>query len=175
MSHRVFHAGKLLLFAFFAFSLTAITLQAQDDAAPKYDLFVGYQWLHPGATVPNPFSTAANATALQLPDMAKGFGASFTYNFSRYVGFEGDFGHNWDNYETTGSAGPRFLFRTGDGSYFLHALVSYNRLGVNGFQAGNNGIGGIFGGGTDYKINRRVSWRIFEADYVTAQHHYSQF
>ena len=46
---------------------------------------------------------------------------------------------------------------------------------MNGFQAGNNGIGGIFGGGTDYKINRRVSWRIFEADYVTAQHHYSQF
>lgn len=176
MSHRVLDRGKLLFLVLLTLAAIfgAQNLQAQDDATPKYDLFVGYQWLHPGATVQNPFSTVANPTALQVPDMAKGFGASFTYNFSRYVGFEGDIGHNWDSYETTLSAGPRFIYRTGDGSYFIHALVSYNRLGVTGLDS-NNGIGGILGGGADFKITRRVSWRIFEADYVTAQHHYPQF
>ena len=36
-------------------------LQAQDDETSKYDLFVGYQWLHPGGTVPIPGSQASPA------------------------------------------------------------------------------------------------------------------
>jgi len=177
MSHGVFERGKLAFFflltsasIFFA----SVSLEAQDDSTPKYDLFVGYQWLHPGATVANPLSSAANPTAMTLPDMPKGFGTSFTYNFSKYVGFESDLGTNWDSNETTVSGGPRFIFRTGDGSYFVHALVGYNRLDVNGLGS-SNGIGGVIGGGTDFKITRMVSWRIFEADFVVAQHHFPQF
>jgi len=173
MSHGVFERGKRAFFFLLTSAsilLAGVSLEAQDDSTPKYDLFVGYQWLHPGATVANPLSSAANPTAMTLPDMPKGFGTSFTYNFSKYVGFESDLGTNWDSNETTVSGGPRFIFRTGDGSYFVHALVGYNRLDVNGLGS-SNGIGGVIGGGTDFKITRMVSWRIFEADFVVAQHH----
>ena len=178
MSHRVvIGVSESQFFCFFALIsvlFPAAKSLAQDDATPKYDIFVGYQWIHPGANVPNPFSTATNPSTSPIPDMAKGFGASFTYNHDRYLGLEGDFGHNWDNYETTVSGGPRLMFRTTDSGYFLHALLSYNRLGINGLNA-SNGIGGIFGGGWDLKFTRHFSWRVFEADYVLAEQHYPQF
>jgi len=163
-----------LLFAMTCVLFAGSNLQAQDDNTPKYDFFVGYQWLHPGTTVPTPFSSTSNPSAFKIPDMAAGFGASFTANFSRYLGGELDFGHNWDNYETTASLGPRLMFRTDDSNYFVHAMLSYNRLNVNGLNP-SNGIGGIFGGGWDYKLTRTVYWRVFEADYVTAQQHFTEF
>lgn len=176
MSSRLWAHEKAwnALIVLLAFLSLGTVLQAQDDTVPKYDIFVGYQWLHPGAKVVSPFSTPSNPSTVELPDMPKGLGASFTYNFSKYVGFEGDFGANWDSYETTVSAGPRFIFRSEDGAYFVHALVGYNRLGILGSTT-SNGIGGVIGGGMDYKITRLVSWRIFEADYVVAQHHFPQF
>jgi outer membrane protein OmpA-like peptidoglycan-associated protein len=149
------------------------TLVAQDDETPKYDLFVGYQWLHPGGDVPVPGSQAAPA-AVQIPDMPKGFGASLTYNFNQNFGFEGDFGHNWDNYETTLSVGPKFSFHLDNATLFIHGMLSYNRLGIDGLDA-SNGIGGIAGGGMDLRATRLISWRVFEADWVGAQHHYQQF
>jgi len=87
-----------------------------------------------------------------------------------------DFGHNWGsgNYETTGSAGPRFIWRTDTGSYFVHALGSYNRLNVSGLSP-SNGVGAILGGGMDMPIHKAWSWRIFEADYVWTRHNYADF
>jgi outer membrane protein OmpA-like peptidoglycan-associated protein len=178
MSDSVFARNRdflLWLFALTSILFAGATLQAQDSSdTPKYDIFVGYQWLHPGANVPTPFSNPANPTRFQVPDMAKGFGASVTFNFDPHWGLEGDFGHNWDNYETTASAGPRLIFRDDDGAFFLHAMLSYNRLGIDGLNP-SNGVGGIFGGGMDFRITRSMSWRVFEADFVTAQQHYSQF
>lgn len=171
--------GREMIFRFTIAVLVSLilaggTLQAQDESTPKYDVFIGYQWLHPGVTVGNPFSLTANPSTMRVPDMPAGFGASFTYNFGPHWGGEADLGHNWDNYETTASIGPRLMFRTEDSNYFVHALLSYNRLSVNGLGP-SNGIGGIFGGGWDYKITHSFYWRVFEADYVTAQQHYSQF
>jgi hypothetical protein len=103
----------------------------------------------------------------KIPDMPAGFGASFGYNFSKYLGLELDFGHNWDNYETTVSAGPRLMFRGEDAAFFIHAMASYNRLSITGLST-TNGIGAVMGGGMDIKLTRLVSWRAFEADYVGA-------
>ena len=153
--------------------LSSSRLQAQDNETPKYDLFVGYQWLHPGGNVPVPGSQAAPVAA-QIPDMPKGFGASLTYNFNQNFGFEGDFGHNWDNYETTVSVGPKFSFHLDNATLFIHGMLSYNRLGMDGLDA-SNGIGGIAGGGMDLRATKLISWRVFEADWVGAQHHYQQF
>jgi hypothetical protein len=116
MSDRVFARNRNFLLSLFA--LTSIlfagaNLQAQDNSdTPKYDIFVGYQWLHPGANVPDPLSTQANPVTFQVPDMPKGFGASVTFNLDRHWGLEGDFGHNWDNYETTASVGLGSFFET---------------------------------------------------------------
>lgn len=162
------------LFAILALVLTSSAAFAQSDSNPKWDLFAGYQWLHPGATVPAAFGDPNNPIAYTVPDMPKGFGAALTYNFDPHWGFEFDLGHNWGsgNYETTGSVGPRFIWRTDSMNYFLHALVSENRLSVSGLNAGN-GIGAIMGGGMDLPLTKSIAWRIFEADYVWGRHNYA--
>jgi outer membrane protein OmpA-like peptidoglycan-associated protein len=150
---------------------------AQSDSNPKWDLFAGYQWLHPGATVPAPFGDPNNPTPYKVPDMAPGFGAALTYNFDAHWGAEFDFGHNWghSNYETTGSGGLRFIWRTESVNPFLHGMVSYNRLSVSGLGDPKNGIGVILGGGMDLPINKHLAFRLFEADYVWARQNYSDF
>jgi hypothetical protein len=147
----------------------------QSDSNPKWDLFGGYQWLHPGGTVPAPIFNPNAPVAYKLPDMSKGFGAALTYNFSPHVGGEFDAGRNWGNInsETTFSVGPRFIWRTDSGNYFLHSLVSLNRVEVNGLNSGN-GIGAILGGGMDLPIIKGIGWRVFEADYVYGRHNYAK-
>jgi outer membrane protein OmpA-like peptidoglycan-associated protein len=148
---------------------------AQSDSNPQWDLFVGYQYLHPGATVP--LGDPANPTAYEVGDMAPGLGTALTYNFDPHWGAEADFGHNWNSSdsETTISGGPRFIWRTDNGNYFLHALLSYNHLGVSGLNNGASGIGAILGGGMDLPINKTVAWRIFQLDYVWARHNYADY
>ena len=153
--------------------LVSTSVFAQSDSKPKWDLFVGYQWLHPGITVPAPFGSALNATPFKVPDMAKGFGSALTYNFDPHWGLEFDLGHNWGdgNYETTASVGPRLMFRTEGANYFLHALGGYNRLAVSGLNP-HNGIGAVLGGGMDLPLKKWLSLRLFEADFVWAHHNY---
>jgi outer membrane protein OmpA-like peptidoglycan-associated protein len=164
------------LLAVLAVSLISSTALAQSDSNPKWDLFVGYQWLHPGGTVPTAFGDPNNPTPFKVPDMSKGFGSALTYNFDPHWGAEFDLGHNWGdgNYETTGSVGPRFIWRTDSANFFLHALVSLNRVEVSGLNAGN-GIGAILGGGMDLPIRKWVAFRLFEADYVWGRHNYADF
>ena len=158
----------------FVITLVSTPVFAQTDSNPKWDLFVGYQWLHPGITVPAPFRSPFNPTPFAVPDMAKGFGSALTYNFDPHVGLEFDLGHNWGegNYETTASVGPRFMFRTEGANFFVHALGSYNRLAVSGLNS-HNGIGAVLGGGMDLPIRNGLSFRLFEADFVWAHHNYA--
>ena len=168
-SVRVLFAGLSLMLT--VILLSAVTL-AQDVETPKYDIFVGYQWLHPGGTVPAPFGNFNSPGKLQVPDMPAGFGTAFTYNFQKYFGLEGDFGYNWDDYEATLSVGPKLTYRTDDSNYFLHTLLSYNRLNVDGLPTGN-GIGAVMGGGWDLKVTHLLYLRIFEADYVWGRQNYA--
>jgi hypothetical protein len=169
------HVSCSLLVAL-ALTLISTSAFAQSDSNPKWDLFVGYQWLHPGGTVPAPGGNAASPTPFKIPDMAKGLGGALTYNFDPHWGIEFDLGHNWgnSNYEFTGSVGPRFIWRTDNTNFFLHTLVSWNRVNVNGLN-GSNGVGAILGGGMDLPIRKTLAWRLFEADYVWARHNYADF
>lgn len=162
-------ASALTVFMIFS------TAFAQDDAAPKNDLSVDYQWLHPGGTVPSFGGTPQNPLPQKLPDMAKGIGASFTHNFTPIWGLEGDIGTNSGsgNHLTTLSAGPRVMFRMEDADLFVHALVGYSALAVDGFST-SNGITGVLGGGMDLKITRTLSWRVFQADWLPSSHHFGQ-
>src|SRR5271154_2940289 len=111
-----FSRGRVVvgLLAILALSLVSSTAFAQADANPKWDLFAGYQWLHPGGTTPTPFNDPNNPIPFKIPDMSGGLGSALTYNVDPHWGVEFDFGHNWakGNYETTGSFGPRFMWRT---------------------------------------------------------------
>jgi outer membrane protein OmpA-like peptidoglycan-associated protein len=167
-------ANRANYFAVIVFILITSSAFAQSDSNPKWDLFVGYQYLNPGGDVPLGFGSPNNPIAYKIPAMAKGFGSSLTYNFDPHWGLEFDLGHNWgnSNYETTGSVGPRLIWRTEDANFFVHALGSYNRLAVSGLNP-SNGIGAILGGGMELPFGKRFAWRLFEADYVWAKHNYA--
>jgi outer membrane protein OmpA-like peptidoglycan-associated protein len=163
------------LVAIVALALVSGTAVAQSDSNPQWDAFVGYQYLHPGVTVP--LGDPANPLSYKVPDMAKGFGAAVAYNFDPHWALETDFGHNWttNDTETTLSAGPRFMWRTEGANYFIHALASYNHLGVSGLNSGSSGIGAILGGGMDLPLTKSFAWRIFQVDYVWARHNYADY
>ena len=151
---------------------------AQSNPTPKWDWFIGYQYLNPGGTVPAKASDPNNPSPFKLPGEVPGIGTALTYNFDSHWGGELDYGYNRDKNsatsEWTASAGPRFMWRSDSGAnLFLHALVSFNRLTSDGSIANSNGIGAILGGGFDITITKRVSWRLFQADYVYARHNYA--
>src|SRR5271166_5691928 len=170
-------AAVIGLLILFAVSLLSSPALAQSDSTPQWDAFVGYQWLHPGGDVPAPYGDFNNPTKFTIPDMSRGFGASVTYNFDPHWGLEGDIGHNWtDNsvYESTFSAGPRFMWRTDGANYFAHAMVSLNRVNVPGLNQWD-AAGAVAGGGMDLPLRKWLALRLFEAYYVWAQHNYVHY
>jgi len=166
---------RVVVFAILAILAISSSAFAQTDSTPKWDWFLGYQWMHPGMTVP--LGDPNNPTPYKVPDMAKGLGTAVTYNFDPHWGGEFDFGYNAGsaNSETTVSGGPRFMWRTDDANYFLHALLSYNRLDVSGLSNGANGIGALLGGGMDIPITKNFAWRLFQVDYVWSHHNYASY
>ena len=81
--------------ALIAVVLISSSAFAQSDTPPKVDIFAGYQYLNPGATVPTP-GNPSNPVPFKLPGEAKGIGTAVTYNFDSHWGLEGDLGYNRD-------------------------------------------------------------------------------
>src|SRR5262249_20310048 len=146
--------GKIRYLLIFLLLMTAGAALAQDGEVPKFDVFVGYQWLNPGATVATTASDVS--TGSKLPDFAKGVGGSATYNFSKIVGVSVDAGINAKNdfgHEATISIGPRVMWRGEGINMFAHTMFGWNQLKAGDFDA-RNGIGAILGGGMDIGITR---------------------
>ena len=141
-----------------------------DDVVPKVELFLGYQWLNPGGNVPD---QSTPPLAVKLPSLEKGFGSSVAYNYTKYLAFEGNWGVNWDSYNliNTLTVGPKVTWR-GDGvNFFAHTLIGFERLSPHGYDA-RNGFAAILGGGMDLKIWKRVTLRLFEADFQWAHQNF---
>jgi hypothetical protein len=148
----------------------ASTVQS-DDAVPKVELFLGYQWLNPGGNIPD-HNVPPNA--FKLPSISQGFGTNLSYNFTRYWALEGNYGGDWNRNASISAAtiGPKFTWR-GDGvDFFAHTLLGFERLSSRGIDS-VNGIAAVLGGGMDLKINKRVSLRVFEADYQPVRLNFS--
>jgi hypothetical protein len=149
----------------------ATLVNAQEDKPPKVDVFVGYQWLNPGGTVPVGFTQPPVAT--KLLSLPKGFGGTATYNFDKIWGFSFDAGTNWGDQsnEQTLSMGPRLMWRGDNVNMFVHAMVGLNHLSPK-FVSGSYGVGAIFGGGIDLRIWKALSFRLIEADYILTHHNF---
>jgi outer membrane protein OmpA-like peptidoglycan-associated protein len=166
----------MLGLSFLAISLllTSSVAQAQsDETPPKVDVFVGYQWLNPGGTIPMGLDSSGNAIPFKLPSMASGGGAAIGYNFHRNFALEGDLGVNskdGNDFETY-SVGPRYTYRGEGVNLFAHTLLGVNHE-TTPFNAGN-GIGAILGGGIDINIFKGLSIRMIEADYQWARHNFA--
>jgi hypothetical protein len=173
-SGREFRCGMLLLLSM---TMLCGASLAQDQPVPKVDVFTGYQWLNPGGNVPSPFGTPSSPISQSLPDLGSGVVGDATYNFNRFLGLSLDYGKSWgsDKFTNEGllSVGPRFMWRTDSLNFFLHTMLSWNRLSGPGALSPNNGIGAVLGGGMDLPVFKRLSIRLFEADYVWARHNYS--
>ena len=150
----------VILVAFSAMLLMSAVAMAQDQPVPKVDVFTGYQWLSPGATIPAPHSNPLRPLALKLPDIPQGAGAALTYNFDPHFGLEVDYGSNFNKFgvESTISAGPRLMFRSEGANFFVHTLLGYNRFSREGLNA-SNGVGAVLGGARPPGAGLALHWR----------------
>jgi hypothetical protein len=141
------------------------------DDFPKAELFIGYQWWNPGGNIPDQ-NTPPNA--FKLPSVVPGFGSNLSWNFTKYLSLEGNYGGDWNRYAANNviAVGPKLTYR-GDGvNFFVHTLLGFDRFSSRGLSS-TNGVAAILGGGMDLKIWKPLSLRLFEADYQLERTNFS--
>jgi outer membrane protein OmpA-like peptidoglycan-associated protein/opacity protein-like surface antigen len=185
-SHSKSHLGRVL--AMLAAMIVVLCIfdapaAAQDQPAPKWELFGGYSFLYPNSTVHGQFPGALLPLSSQLESNPRGVGASATYNFNRWLGLTLDTSTHWGSGEKTLarriddaafsnlSLGPKITFRTTHFSPFLELLVGDHRLMPDAFHDIDK-IGFMFGGGLDVNLSRHVALRLFRADFVYSNYQY---
>ena len=184
--------GRLGRFATMLLATAAIVVwvggsaAAQDQPAPKWELFGGYSWIDPNANVHAPssafgFGPGGNFNP-KLQSEPRGFGSALTYNINRWLGFTGDFSAHWggdkarlpltDNSNFFNlSLGPKLTYRTEHFSPFIEALVGWHKLVPDGLKSDNR-VGFIGGGGIDMDVSKHFSLRLLQADYVASDHRF---
>jgi outer membrane protein OmpA-like peptidoglycan-associated protein len=143
-----------------------------DDGVPKWEWFIGYQWLNPGGNIPD---KSTPPLAIKLPSLNTGFGTNLSYNFTRNLALEGNFGGSYSDKHNDEAItiGPKLTFRGEGVNFFVHTLLGINHLAPKGYIQNSNGIGAVLGGGMDLKIWKPFSLRLFEADYQLARVNFS--
>jgi hypothetical protein len=170
------------ILVFVSLSLSPAILLAQATAAGKgnpggyvlpsrYDIFFGYSYLHPVATV-NTINVNGAPISVSYDDVDFGGLGSFAFFFNRHFGLQAEVGvHQWnDNNDgfTTAAGGPIVRFPMGNFTPFIHALGGGSYVGGpihEPFQWGPNFTGG---GGLDLETpiwNHRLAFRLFQVDY----------
>ncbi|HXM93795.1 MAG TPA: OmpA family protein [Candidatus Dormibacteraeota bacterium] len=156
---------------------------AQDQPAPRWELYGGYSFFHPGADVHGQLPGALLPLSSRLEANPRGAGASLTYNFNRWFGLTLDTSTHWGSGEATLpnriddaafsnlSLGPKVTFRSKHFSPFLEALVGDHRLMPDAFHDIDK-LGFMFGGGLDVNLSRHVALRLIRADYVMSSYRY---
>src|ERR1700682_293382 len=153
---------------------------AQDQPAPRWELYGGYSFFHPGADVHGQLPGALLPLSSRLEANPRGAGASLTYNFNRWFGWTLDTSTHWGSGEATVprriddaafsnlSMGPKVTFRSNHFSPFLEVLVGDHRLMPDAFHDIDK-LGFMFGGGLDINLSRHVALRLIRADYVISK------
>src|SRR5690349_13560784 len=73
---------------------------AQNQPAPKWELFGGYSFLYPGANINGQLPGALLPLSSRLESNPRGAGASVTYNFTDWFGLTLDTSTHWGSGET---------------------------------------------------------------------------
>ena len=180
------HPNRLLamLLAMITVPCTLATLTAaQDQPAPKWELYGGYSFFHPGANVHGLLPGGVLPVSSRLESNPRGAGASITYDFNRWFGLTLDTSTHWGSGETglnnriddaafsNLSFGPKVTFRSAHFSPFLEALVGDHRLMPDAFHDIDK-LGFMVGGGLDVNATRHVALRLIRADYVMSSYRY---
>jgi hypothetical protein len=166
--------------ALFAQVAPAVKGASNGNTASKWDIFVGYSYLSPHATV-----TSTN----QVPNLTGSYDAvtvgeifSVSYFFNRYVGLQAETGiHEWGSSNSNppgqnGTEGNNDGFTTVAGGLVLRypgakvtpfAHATFGEALADGpvHNPASWGPSATVGGGLDYKLSRHVSLRMIQADY----------
>jgi hypothetical protein len=144
---------------------------SSDDAVPKAEVFIGYQWLNPGGNIPD---QNVPPNAFHLPSISQGFGGSLAYNFTRLWALEGNYGGDWNRNAAINAVavGPKLTWRGDNVNFFVHTLLGFERLSSRNLNS-SNGIAAILGGGMDLKVWKPLSIRLFEADFQYSRQNFS--
>ena len=181
-----FHCGRVavMLWAMIALLCSLGTLAAaQDQPAPKWELYGGYSAFYPGCDVHGLLPGALTPVASCLKWDPRGAGATVTYDFNRWFGLTVDSSGQWGSGQSgvaaridqveffNLSAGPKITFRTHYFSPFLEVLGGEHRLASEVF-GNDREVGFMAGGGLDLNLTRHFAVRLFRADFVYSDHQY---
>ena len=184
-----FHSQALGRVAAMLAATTAVLLTfgtlaaAQDQPAPKWEIFGGYSLFYPNSDVHGTLPLGLVPLTSRLETNPRGAGASITYDFNRWFGLtldgsthwgesEGSLGTRIDDTDFSNlSFGPKFTFRGEHFAPFLEALVGDHRLAPAAFHdIDRPGI--MLGGGLDLKVAEHLSLRLIRADYVMSSYRF---
>ena len=185
-SHCQNSCGRIaiMLLAMIALLCSMDTLAAaQDQPAPKWELYGGYSAFYAGCDLNGLLPGGVTPVTSCLKWDPRGVGASVTYDFNRWLGLTVDSSGQWGSGNTgvaaridqveffNISAGPKITFRTHYFSPFLEALGGEHRLASEVF--GNDFAPGFMaGGGLDVNLGRHFAVRLFRADFVYSDHQF---
>jgi outer membrane protein OmpA-like peptidoglycan-associated protein/opacity protein-like surface antigen len=156
---------------------------AQDQSAPKWELYGGYSFLYPNSDVHGMLPAGLLPVSSPLESNPRGLGGSLTYDFNRWFGLTLDASTHWKSGEsllyktiddtafTNISFGPKVTFRRTHVAPFLEALVGDYRLTPDAFHDINK-LGFMFGGGLDFKLSKHLALRLPRVDYVMSSYRY---
>ncbi len=175
--HLKRHRGQLLatLAVLCAFANLAV---AQDQPAPRWEIFGGFSVLYPGTDIHGVVPPGIPVSS-HLDWNLRGAGASATYDFTRHFGITVDASDHWgtsanrlDHFDFSNiSVGPKFTFRYSHFSPFLEALVGDHRFYPEAFSR-HDTAGLLAGGGVDIKLTRHFELRPIRADFVLSDYKY---
>jgi outer membrane protein OmpA-like peptidoglycan-associated protein len=173
-----------MLWAMIALLCSVGTLAAaQDQPAPKWELYGGYSAFYPGCDLHGLLPGAVAPVASCLKWDPRGAGATVTYDFNRWFGLTVDSSGQWGSGQSgvaaridqveffNLSAGPKITFRTHYFSPFLEVLGGEHRLASEVF-GNDREVGFMAGGGLDLNLTRHFAVRLFRADFVYSDHQY---
>lgn len=135
--------------------LTSVSLRAQEE---KAEVFGGYSYLH--------FHTNPSTNL-------NGWEASGQYKFRDWLGGVADFDGHYGSFSGgPGASTYTYLFgpqvsMPGRFSPFGHLLLGGAHLSSGRF--GNSSFSMALGGGLDYSLKDKFSWRVAQADYLLTQ------
>jgi outer membrane protein OmpA-like peptidoglycan-associated protein/opacity protein-like surface antigen len=181
-SHRHYGTFAAMLLAAFAVLCMVTFAAAQEQPAPKWELYGGYSFFHPGADIHGVLPLGLLPVNNRLEPNPRGVGASVTYDFNRWFGLTLDSSTSWNSGEvgtdrvddtalSNLSLGPKFTFRHHRFSPFLEVLVGDHRLMPDAFHDIQK-VGVMAGGGLDINLTRHVALRLLRADFVYSNYRY---
>jgi hypothetical protein len=146
------------------FLASGAILSAQEVQVPRYEVGLNYSWLH------------VNSANYDYQRTGNGGSGYFVYNIDKIIGLVADFGgyantrSGIDDKALTYLFGPRFSYRHWE-KWTPYCQFLFGGAYAWSGPSGNtqNGFATAAGGGLDYRVNKRVSIKPIQVEYVMTQ------